>query len=350
MKILCVMTGGTIGSALKDNFIDTSRGAESEIKKIIGSYDVEADVIAPYTVLSENLSLAHVLSLAACIKKNIRKEHTGVLITHGTDTLQYTAAGLYYLLESLSVPVLLVSANFVLSDKRSNGAANLSGALEFLRSKPTPGVFIPYKNNITPDGKYTEGLIKASPVVLYNAERTLAHAAYSDALSSLPPEEIKKGEDISSKRQFISNREIFSQVFEEMISEKLPGLLELPDDKIFDAVRKLKLRTEGPLFFHIHPGMYYPEPKADMGAILIETYHSGTLPMEREAFRVFLRSARNIELPVFLIGCPMDEERYKSTADYEKEGLYILKKASPVAMYMKLSLCLIFGLDPIVYM
>lgn len=350
MKILCVMTGGTIGSAISDNLIDTSKNAEGEIGRLIRSYDVEADIVSPYTILSENLSLSHVLALAACIKKNIRREHVGVLVTHGTDTLQYTAAGLFYLLEGLSIPVVLVSANYVLSDKRSNGVANLSGALEFLKTEHAPGVFIAYKNNVTPDGKYTEGLIKASPVVLYNAERTLAHMAYSDALTSLPPEDVKKIEDPEAKRQFISNKDIFSQVFDEMINEKLSGLFELSDDEIVNAIKKLKLRKTGPLFFHIHPGMYYPTPTPDMGAILIETYHSGTLPMDSEAFRVFLRSAKNYELPVFLAGCREYEDLYASTRDYESEGLHILKKASPLAMYMKLSLCLLFGLDPVIYM
>lgn len=58
----------------------------------------------------------------------------------------YFANVLSYLLYKVEIPVMIVSSNFVLTDKRANGIENFKVALDFIIEKGTKGVFVVYKN------------------------------------------------------------------------------------------------------------------------------------------------------------------------------------------------------------
>ena len=98
MKILFVFTGGTIGSTLKkDNVISTdSKKAYKIIKAYSKKYaiDFDYDIAEPYTALSENNTGEHIRMLAPCIKGKRDAGYDGISVTHGTDTLQYSASAL----------------------------------------------------------------------------------------------------------------------------------------------------------------------------------------------------------------------------------------------------------------
>ena len=88
----------------------------------------------PYRILSENMNAGYVNRLADCVRKVMaRNDSEGIIITHGTDTLQYTAALLSYVFGTDCVPVLLVSSDFPLEDERANGMANFMRAVEFIK-------------------------------------------------------------------------------------------------------------------------------------------------------------------------------------------------------------------------
>jgi len=65
----------------------------------------------------------------------------GVVITHGTDTMAYTASALSYVLRDLPKPVILTGAQRPLADPHSDGWGNLVGAVE-LASRGIPEVAI----------------------------------------------------------------------------------------------------------------------------------------------------------------------------------------------------------------
>ena len=56
MKILVIMTGGTIGSAVKDGWITNDVAAKSKLFGKVANSSIELTVSTPYTILSENLS------------------------------------------------------------------------------------------------------------------------------------------------------------------------------------------------------------------------------------------------------------------------------------------------------
>ena len=148
MKILFVFTGGTIGSTQIGEVISTDRGKPYAIisayaKKYGISFDY--DTVEPYTELSENNTGEHIRLLAECVRARAHA-YDGVIVTHGTDTLQYTAAALGYALGLDAPPVCVVAANRPIEREDSNGLDNLHGAISFIKNGGGKGAFVVYRN------------------------------------------------------------------------------------------------------------------------------------------------------------------------------------------------------------
>ncbi len=87
--------------------------------------------------------------IRAIQKRDLRAYH-GIMITHGTDTLPYTAAALCYGLDLPNIPVVLVSSNYAPDDRRSNALINFSSAMDFILNQQLPGFYVVFANS---DGK-----------------------------------------------------------------------------------------------------------------------------------------------------------------------------------------------------
>lgn len=83
-------------------------------------------------LMSENMRFAHYNLVAKEIEKAIKDGTDGIIITHGTDTLHYTAAALSFVLENLSVPVILVGAQRSSDRGSSDAFLNLKLAVSFI--------------------------------------------------------------------------------------------------------------------------------------------------------------------------------------------------------------------------
>jgi glutamyl-tRNA(Gln) amidotransferase subunit D len=83
-------------------------------------------------MLSENMVFAHYNLIAKEIEKEIKAGSEGIIVTHGTDFLHYTAAALSLILENLSVPVILVGAQRSSDRGSSDAFLNLRCAAQFI--------------------------------------------------------------------------------------------------------------------------------------------------------------------------------------------------------------------------
>ncbi len=83
-------------------------------------------------MLSENMRFVHYNTIAKEIQKEIKSGTDGIIITHGTDTLHYTAAALSFMLENLPVPVLLVGAQRSSDRGSSDAFLNLKCATQLI--------------------------------------------------------------------------------------------------------------------------------------------------------------------------------------------------------------------------
>ena len=176
MKLLFVFTGGTIGSTEISKSIGLEHGKGYRLIEAYRekySVDFSYDTVEPYTLLSENLTGEHIRSLVGCVLDGIREGYDGIVVTHGTDTLQYTSAAIGYCVPIDSIPVCIVSANRPIEHPHSNGLTNLHAAITFIIEGRGGGVFVPYLN----DGE--------DITYIHRATRLMGGIPFSDRVESI---------------------------------------------------------------------------------------------------------------------------------------------------------------------
>jgi glutamyl-tRNA(Gln) amidotransferase subunit D len=144
-KVLILGTGGTIASRV-DYRTGAVRPAISagELHALIPELsevaDVETEIV--FNVFSENMEPFHWSKLATRVGRAVKAGFDGVVITHGTDTMGYTAAALSFALVGVPCPVVLVGAQRSSDRPSSDAALNLIGAVSFAAKAPCSGVYV----------------------------------------------------------------------------------------------------------------------------------------------------------------------------------------------------------------
>lgn len=104
----------------------------------------DLEIQALFSLDSGDLQPSHWLSIARAVHQALaRDELHGVVITHGTDTMSYTASALAFLLGPLPKPVVLTGAQKPLSDIRTDARTNLIEAT-IGATLPVPEVMIAF--------------------------------------------------------------------------------------------------------------------------------------------------------------------------------------------------------------
>ena len=137
-KTLIVGTGGTIASrvdyqtgGVKPEL--TSKELLEAIPELAELAEIEASVL--FNILSENMEPEHWTVIAEKIARYISEDpKRGIVITHGTDTMAYTAAALSFALQNLPVPIALVGAQRSSDRPSSDAALNLIAAVLYSQS------------------------------------------------------------------------------------------------------------------------------------------------------------------------------------------------------------------------
>ena len=240
-KVLLIHTGGTIGmmrdndsGILKtDELYDSITGFIPELSEI-----ADIDIEIPYVIDSSELTVAHLRDIVSIIKKNV-DNYAGFVISHGTDTLAYTASALSYMLMNLNFPVILTGAQKPLSEIRSDARLNLINAIE-LSTMDIGEVAILFNDK------------------LMRGNRTIkSHVNHFDAFSSPNyPLLAKTGIEIEVYRKNILSHDGLFHIF----------------DKFDNSVAVMK----------VFPGFSHAcfEPGKDIRAVIIIGYGAGTIPLK----------------------------------------------------------------------
>ena len=125
-KVAILSTGGTIASkidyrtgAVTSQFTaDDILAAIPELREIA---DFKGKVIS--SILSENMDSESWQNLALSVVEEIHTGAAGVIITHGTDTMMYTAAALSFMIET-PVPIVIVGSQRSADRPSSDNAMN----------------------------------------------------------------------------------------------------------------------------------------------------------------------------------------------------------------------------------
>lgn len=137
MKIKVIMTGGTVGSEEKNGVISNDKNKDvAGLWKEKSHSDIEFTKAYPYSILSENICIENWEMLLQELNKDITG-YSGIIITHGSDTLSYTSAMVSIFCRDFKIPVVLTGANKVLSHPDSNGIPNFAKAVDIIRENKT---------------------------------------------------------------------------------------------------------------------------------------------------------------------------------------------------------------------
>lgn len=140
MKINLVAVGGTIGSRYIDGELVISDAATRQIADTLGANNVFGE----FKIHSVDVEFADFNTLRNMVAR-ASVGADGVVITHGTDTLAFSAAYLSYAFASTKIPIVLCASDQPLTDYDSNGYDVLNAAKSFI-GRGGRGVFVMYKN------------------------------------------------------------------------------------------------------------------------------------------------------------------------------------------------------------
>ena len=146
-RILLITTGGTIAS------VPTQEGlapdaTNAQIKSALGTVasDCEIHVCPLFSIDSSNMQPEEWRKIAECVAQKHRA-YEGIVITHGTDTMAYTASALTFMLRDLPLPVVLTGSQLPIAHPLSDGYENLRCAFA-MAATGTPGVFVAFNRRV----------------------------------------------------------------------------------------------------------------------------------------------------------------------------------------------------------
>lgn len=167
-KILMIATGGTIASKSTNRGLAPALTADDllscvpEIKEVCSVEEVQ-----PFNVDSTNVYSRHWLEIEKIVESSYDK-FDGFVVTHGTDTMAYTAAALSYLMQDVAKPVVLTGSQKSAYLRDTDARKNLFDAFSFASDDRAFGV------NIVFDGAVILGTrAKKTRTRSYNAFQSI---------------------------------------------------------------------------------------------------------------------------------------------------------------------------------
>ncbi len=144
--ILLLTTGGTIASVEGGQGLEPHRSnvMEREIQLLRTYYDITVrDVMC---LDSSNIQPEQWQQIAAVIFES-REAFDGIVVSHGTDTMAYTASAVTFMLPGINLPVVFTGSQLPLLDVLSDGPDNLRTAFAMAASC-YPGIFLAFDRKI----------------------------------------------------------------------------------------------------------------------------------------------------------------------------------------------------------
>jgi L-asparaginase len=323
-NILVVFTGGTIGSQTNGATIDVHAAAGYELIRLHEEhYGVQArfTAIQPFALLSENMLPEDWEGLIRAIEEAEPARYDGVIITHGTDTLAYTAAALSYRFAASPVPILLTASNYPLDDVRSEGLRNFAACVSMIVHDPLPGVFVIFENH--------EGRMQ-----VHLGTRIRQSEPFTDQFLSIYHEPF--GEILGGRLQVRTNR--YNPTIEEVRDYRKRQTGKLADLSFSGRILCVK---PYPGFRYSH--LRLPDNNEQLQAILLEAYHSGTTGIRfastEDSLELFCKACRERNIDLYL--APVKDtggNRYATSHEVSRFGVAPLANMSMEAALVKLML------------
>ena len=147
-KILMLGTGGTIASEMTPDGLSPELTPEQLLRYVPGISEIaEVDCLELFNIDSTNMTPSHWVAVARALRENY-DTYDGFVISHGTDTMAYTAAALSYLVQGAAKPIVLTGAQKPINYDSTDSKLNLMDAFVCACSESVHGVCIVFSGRV----------------------------------------------------------------------------------------------------------------------------------------------------------------------------------------------------------
>ena len=146
-NILIIATGGTIACEESKEGLTPALNIDKlisyipDVKALCNIYGISV-----MNVDSTNMSPELMKKIAQTVEDNYNS-YDGFVVTHGTDTMAYSAAAVTYMLHNLSKPVVFTGSQYPIETEHTDAIKNLSDAVRFACEKVS-GVYVVFNGRV----------------------------------------------------------------------------------------------------------------------------------------------------------------------------------------------------------
>lgn len=145
-KLLMLTTGGTISSVQSKEGLVPSNSNKLIDQILADNKEFTIEVKEILLLDSSNIQPEEWNVIATSIYNNINS-YDGIIITHGTDTLAYTASMVSFMIQNPKIPVVFTGSQLPINHFQTDAVSNLRSAISMALSK-TPGVYVAFDRQI----------------------------------------------------------------------------------------------------------------------------------------------------------------------------------------------------------
>jgi len=147
-KILLIATGGTIATKPTENGLAPQLSSEEILGFVPEIRDIaEVSAIQLFNIDSTNLYWKHWVEIARCIHDNY-DGYDGFVVTHGTDTMAYTASAISYLVQDSKKPIVFTGSQKSIYMRDTDARNNLYNAFAFAADDSACLVHIVFEDKV----------------------------------------------------------------------------------------------------------------------------------------------------------------------------------------------------------
>ena len=255
-------TGGTIASGLQDGVQAVGAEGAGRLRGLLDSYEDKNQFRFAHDEIcrQDSAELTHAIlhRLLCGIQRGIDQGISRFVVTHGTDSLPYTAALLDYYFGDRPVTIALLAATRDLSRPDTDGLDHAEAAMQLVvREAPRHGVFIPYTRERGAKGKHVLHIHDARTLLPMQHDSAIFLSRHDRPAGALLP-----GENIQWRHAHVPAHDV---------ARKIPAV------RMFDRAAE---KIIGPMDVATNMSLRWVDKDAAReGVVLIlRPFHSGTAP------------------------------------------------------------------------
>ena len=298
-KILMLGMGGTIASEMSPDGL----APELTPEQLLEAVPEISSICIPecrelYSIDSTDITPDHWISLVRTIR-DLYDDYDGFVISHGTDTMAYTAAALSYMIQGSKKPVILTGSQKPMYSENTDSKVNLTDAFLCACSGDIHGV------NIVFNGRVIQGT---------RARKTRSKSFQAFSSINYPDIAAVRGGRLMT---YIRREYLLEPIFSDSLDANV-GLMKLIPAQDFDLLEFLLERKDAVIIEGFGVGGL-PSYKENRFRSLIEKYTA------RGKFVIMTTQVQNegSDLSVYSVGAPLkDLPNVFEAFDMTSEAVY----------------------------